>query len=195
LPEPATAITYHRSRARVTLRVVSLDRSIRGALAGGIAAAIWAAQQPLDKRVFHCDYDDTELMGKLVTRGPEWRTIGLALHIQNGAIFGAAYALGKPFLPGPPVARGVVAALAENFAAWPAGRVVDRYHPARAELPAFAGNRRALALSTWRHALFGVLLGAIEHVLNDRSADEPPRIPVSSNGHGDLETGAVAVAQ
>ena len=174
---------------------MSLERSLRGAVAGGIAAAIWAAQQPLDKRIFDCDYDDTELMGKLFTRGPEWRPIGLALHIQNGAIFGAVYALGKPFLPGPPVARGLVAALTENFATWPAGRFVDRYHPGRSELPLFAGNRRVLALSTWRHALFGVLLGTIEHVLNDRSADEPPPIPVSSNGHGDLETAAVPVAQ
>jgi hypothetical protein len=29
-------------------------------------------------------------------------------------------------------------------------------------------------------------------VLNDRSADEPPEIPVSSNGHGDIEQVAVA---
>ena len=35
--------------------------------------------------------------------------------------------------------------------------------------------------------------GVLEHALNDRSADEPPPIPVSSNGHGDLESAAVAV--
>ena len=38
------------------------------------------------------------------------------------------------------------------------------------------------------------MLGALEHVLNDRSADEPPDIPVSSNGHGDIEQVAVAAA-
>ena len=188
-------LTYHRDRARVTLRVVSLERSIRGALAGGIAAAVWAAQQPLDKRVFDCDYDDAELLGKIFTRGPQWRPIGLALHVQNGAVFGAAYALGKPFLPGPPPVRGLLAGLAENFALWPAGRLVDRHHPARAELTPLAGNRRALAQATWRHALFGVLLGTIEHVLNDRSADEPPPVPVTSNGHGDIESAAMAVAE
>jgi hypothetical protein len=165
---------------------------LRGALAGGIAAAVWAAQQPLDKRFFDCDYDDTEMMGKLVTRGPEWRPIGLALHLQNGALVGAVYALGQPFLPGPPVARGLLAGMAEHFLFWPASRIVDRHHPARGELTPLWGNRRALAQATWRHALFGVVLGALEHVLNDRSADEPPPIPVSSNGHGDLETAAVA---
>ena len=56
------------------------------------------------------------------------------------------------------------------------------------------GNRRALAPTTWRHALFGLLLGTIEQVLNDRGADEPPEIPVSSNGHGDIESAAAAVA-
>ena len=37
--------------------------------AGAVGAAVWAAQQPLDKRVFGCDYDDVELLGKPVTRG------------------------------------------------------------------------------------------------------------------------------
>ncbi len=41
-------------------------------------------------------------------------------------------------------------------------------------------------------SLFGAVLGALEHALNDRSADEPPEIPVSSNGHGDIEQVAVA---
>ena len=173
---------------------MTLDRSLRGALAGGIAAAVWAAQQPLDKRVFECEYDDAELLGKLVTRGPEWRPIGMALHIQNGAVFGAAYALAQPFLPGPPVLRGLVAGLAENLASWPLAQLIDRHHPARRDLPVLTGNRRALAQATWRHALFGVVLGAVEHALNDRSADEPPPIPVSSNGHGSLEAATATVA-
>ena len=40
-------------------------RTLRGALAGAAAAAVWAAQQPLDKRVFGVDYDDAELLGRL----------------------------------------------------------------------------------------------------------------------------------
>ena len=171
---------------------MTLERTLRGALAGGIAAAAWAAQQPLDKRVFGCDYDDTELLGKLVTRGPEWRAVGIAMHVANGALFGGAYALGKPFLPGPPVLRGVAAAMAEHAATWPGVRLADRYHPARGDLPALWGSPRALAQATWRHALFGAVLGAVENALNDRSADEPPHVPASSNGHGDIETAAVA---
>jgi hypothetical protein len=172
---------------------MTLERSLRGALAGGIAAAAWAAQQPLDKRVFGSDYDDTEVLGKLVTRGPEWRPVGIGIHIANGALFGGAYALGKPFLPGPPVLRGIAAALVEHAVTWPGVRAVDRYHPERSDLPMLWGNGRALAQATWRHALFGAILGALEHALNDRSADEPPPVPASSNGHGDIEAATATV--
>ena len=171
-----------------------LTRSLRGGLAGGVAAAVWAGQQPLDKRVFESSYDDVELLGKLVTRGPQWRAAGLALHVQNGIVFGAMYAQLKPFVPGPPVLRGVAAGLAEHVAFWPLGRLVDRYHPAKRDLTPLDGNWRAFAQAAWRHALFGAVLGALEHVLNDRSADEPPEIPVSSNGHGDIEQVAGAAA-
>jgi hypothetical protein len=171
---------------------MTLERSLRGAVAGGVAAAVWAAQQPLDKQLFDSDYDDTEILGRLVTRGPEWRALGVAMHVQSGALFGATYALAQPFLPGPPVLRGLLAGLAEHVALWPAGQLIDRHHPARRDLTPLWRNRRAFAQATWRHALFGAVLGVLEHALNDRSADEPPPIPVSSNGHGDLETAAVA---
>jgi hypothetical protein len=38
------------------------------------------------------------------------------------------------------------------------------------------------------------VLGGLEALINDRSADEPPPIPYSSNGHGSLEA-AVSVAE
>jgi hypothetical protein len=172
---------------------MTMHRSLRGAVAGGVAAAVWAAQQPLDKRVFGSGYDDLELLGKAVTRGPEWRAVGLALHVQNGALFGSGYALGKPFLPGPPVLRGLMAGAAEHLATWPATRLADRLHPARGDIGPLWGDRRVFAQAAWRHVVFGVVLGLVEQALNDRSADEPPTIPVASNGHGDLETAAVAV--
>jgi hypothetical protein len=173
---------------------MKLQRSLGGAVAGSLAAAVWAAQQPLDKRVFDSEYDDLELLGKAVTRGREWQLVGLGLHMQNGALFGAAYAQLRPFLPGPPVASGFVASMVEHLAFWPGAQLVDRYHPARGELTPLAGNRRALVQATWRHALFGVVLGALEALINDRSADEPPPVPFSSNGHGSLES-AVSVAE
>ena len=132
---------------------------VRGAAAGALAAGIWAVQQPLDKRLLRSDYDDVELLGKLVTRRPLWRVAGTLFHLANGAIFGAGYAIVDPRLPGPPGARGVLAAQIEHLALWPLVRVTDRYHPARRELTTLTGNRRAFAQATWRHALFGLVLG------------------------------------
>jgi xanthosine utilization system XapX-like protein len=173
---------------------VKLQRSLGGALAGSVAASVWAAQQPLDKRVFECDYDDVELLGKLVTRGREWPVAGAAMHAANGALFGAVYSQLRPFVPAPPVAVGLLAGLLEHAAFWPLGRLIDRYHPARGELVSLSGNRRAFAQAAWRHALFGAVLGGLEALINDRSSDEPPPIPYSSNGHGSLEA-TVSVAE
>ena len=163
-------------------------------MAGSVAAAVWAAQQPLDKRAFECGYDDVELLGKLVTTGREWPAVGLAMHAGNGAVFGAVYSQLRPFVPGPPVAVGLAAGMIEHVALWPLGRLIDRYHPARKDLVELTGNRRAFAQAAWRHALFGLVLGGLEALINDRSADEPPPIPYSSNGHGSLET-TVSVAE
>jgi xanthosine utilization system XapX-like protein len=179
---------------RVTLRRVKLHRSVGGAIAGGVAAKVWGVQQPLDKRVFECDYDDVELLGKLVTRGDSWPAAGLAVHAGNGALFGAVYSQLRPFVPAPPVLAGLLAGLVEHAAFWPLGAVLDRVHPARKDLVELGGNRRAFAQAAWRHALFGLVLGGLEALINDRSADEPPPIPYSSNGHGSLEA-AVSVAE
>src|ERR1700751_5408667 len=96
-----------------------LKTSLRGALAGAAPRVLMTLEQPLDKRLFDSEYDDVEILGKLVTRGEHWQSIGFALHVQNGAILGAAYARVKPSLPGPAVLRGLLAALIEHVAAWP----------------------------------------------------------------------------
>jgi hypothetical protein len=166
---------------------MSVQRSLRGAVAGAVAATAMTLEQPLDKRLFDSEYDDVEILGKLVTRGDEWRPIGTALHVQNGAIFGVLYAQLKPFLPGPAPMRGLLTALVEHALTWPTVALIDRYHPARKELPTLAGNRAAFAQATIRHAVFGLVLGLLEGALNDRSADEPPEVPVSMNGHGNIE--------
>ena len=169
---------------------IDTARTLRGALAGAVAAGVWAAQQPLDKRLFGVAYDDTELLGKLVTRRPvPARVIGTALHLANGALFGAVYANAAPRIPLPTWARGPAAAMVENFGLWPLGAVSDRFHPARAELPTLAGNHAALAQATWRHLVFGVILGELERGLNDPPQDEASSFDhvVSSNGHGSLE--------
>src|SRR3954449_7975613 len=96
---------------------MALDRAqtLRGALAGAVAAAVWAAQQPLDKAVFGVDYDDVELLGKTVTNGPAWPYIGLAWHVANGAAFGAIYANVAPRIPLPSWLRGPAAGTAEHL--------------------------------------------------------------------------------
>jgi len=144
-------------------------RMLRGALAGAVAAGAWALQQPLDKRVLRCDYDDVELLGRALlprARRSRWYPLGLALHVQNGALFGAVYASAlAPLLAQagvPAAARAPLVAQVENFGLWPLGRLSDRFHPARTDLPPLAGNRRALAQATWRHLLFGVVLGELE---------------------------------
>jgi hypothetical protein len=163
-------------------------QTARGALAGAVAAAVWTAQSPLDVRVFGVPYLDEELLGKAVTRGPASGPIGLALHLGNGALFGAAYAHVAPRLPVAPWARGPLAGLAEHLATWPLTVVADRHHPARDELPRLADNPRAFAQATWRHLLFGVVLGELERRLNGSRGGPRRRFEdvVASNGHGDL---------
>jgi hypothetical protein len=166
-----------------------LAKTLRGAASGAVAAAVWAAQQPLDKRVFDSRYDDVELLGSAVTRGP-WYPVGLAIHVGNGAAFGAVYANVQSLLPLPAVLRGPAVGLFEHFALWPLGRVTDRFHPARDQLPQLIGNRAAFAQAIWRHLLFGLILGELERRVNggpDRDSKPPLPADYSSNGHGSFE--------
>ena len=149
---------------------MELRRPLNGALAGAAAAAAWAAQQPLDKKVFGSRYDDVEILGKLVTRGPAW---------PAGAMFGAVYALARPLVPGPPVVAGIGAAMAENFGFWPLGVLIDRHHPARGELESLHGNRRAFGQATWRHLLFGIVLAELERRTATATSSTRPWEPAS----------------
>ena len=147
-----------------------LQTSMGGGVAGAVATVVMTLEQPLDKRLFDSEYDDVEILGKLVTRGEDWRPIGFALHVQNGAVLGVAYSLLKPSLPGPAVLRGLLAGLIEHVGTWPMTVLIDRYHPARSELPKLAANWRAIGQATIRHAVFGIVLGLLEDALNDRNA-------------------------
>ena len=173
---------------------MAFDRThtARGAVAGAIAAGVWSAQSPLDRRFFGVSYADEELLGKAITRGPAWPAVGVAVHLVNGALFGAAYANVAPRLPLPSWARGPVAGLGEHLATWPLTMLVQRLHPARDELPRLWGSTAAFAQSTWRHVLFGTVLGEIERRLNapPPEALETYEHYVSSNGHGKLEHAA-----
>jgi hypothetical protein len=168
---------------------IDAARTARGALAGAVAAGVWALQQPLDKRVFGVDHDDAELLGKLVTQGRTWPLVGTVMHLANGALFGAVYTNVAPRAPLPAWARGPLAGLAEHASTWPLTVLVARFHPARDQLASLAGDPAAFAQATWRHLLFGTVLGELDRRLNPPDGDEPSGYEhvISSNGHGNLE--------
>lgn len=131
----------------------------RGAVAGAVAAAAWAASEPLLKRVFGTPYSDVRLLGRTATRSRAWPAAGLAIHLANGAAFGAAFE--KAGFAG--VGAGVTAAEVENLVLWPAMAVVDRLHPDRRDgtWPPLLANRRVAAQEVAGHAVFGAVLGAL----------------------------------
>jgi len=113
---------------------------MRAALAGAIAATVWGLQEPLDRRVFRCDYSDVRLVG------------GLPVHALNGALFGLAFAavrrrtsIGKT-----PLAIGL--AVTEHTALWPLLAFFDRD---------VAKSPRAFAQGVYRHVLFGYVLARL----------------------------------
>jgi hypothetical protein len=135
---------------------------LRSAAAGAVAAGVWAAQEPLDRRLFRHDYSDVALLGKLVTRGPAWRPAGLAIHLANGAVFGVVYDEARRRVDVNPRRLALGMALGEHLTLFSLGAVVDRYHPARGQpglAPLFCA--RGFVQATWRHALFGWVLGRL----------------------------------
>jgi hypothetical protein len=168
-------------------------RTARGALAGAVAAAVWIAQQPLDKRVFGVDYDDADLLGRFVAPGRQGYAAGLIAHIANGAAFGALYANLAPAVPGPRALRGPLAGLAEHLATWPLAGLIARV-PAWKGMPELWGSWPAFAQATWRHLLFGTVMGEVERRLNPAEAEAAPMddATAATNGHGRAEDMAVS---
>lgn len=128
-----------------------------------MAAVTWGLLEPLDRRLLRCDYSDIALLGKAVTRGPGWRPVGFAIHAANGAAFGLTFEelRRRTRLPRRPLAFGM--AMAEHVGLYPLSWFIDRFHPARGEqgIPPLLTNGRAFVQATWRHAVFGVVLGAL----------------------------------
>jgi hypothetical protein len=133
---------------------------VRGAVAGMVAAAAWAAAEPLLQRVFRTPYSDVRLLGRMVTRRRAWPAVGTAIHLVNGAAFGLLWdRFGKGGWKG-----GVVAAQVENILLWAPGMaVVDRYHPDRrtGAFPPLLRNKRVFGYEVVTHTVFGVVLGRL----------------------------------
>ena len=140
-----------------------MSERLSSAAAGAAAATVWGLLEPLDTRLFRCDYSDVALLGKAVTRGRAWRPLGFAWHAANGALFGLAFHELRRRTRADTRRLALAAALAEHVMLYPLAYFVDRYHPRRGErgIPSLLRNRRAFAQATVRHALFGVLLGRL----------------------------------
>ena len=119
---------------------------VRAAAAGAVATVVWGLQEPFDQRLFSCDYSDVLLLG----RGN--RPLGLVVHAVNGAVFGLVFDVVRSRVDVEQRRLALGLALAEHVALWPLIRVVNR---------SLATNPRAFAQSTYRHALFGLLLGRL----------------------------------
>jgi hypothetical protein len=113
--------------------------------------------------VLRCDYSDVAVLGKLVTPGRGWRAIGLGIHVANGALFGLAYDELRRRAGKHPRGLALALALGEHVALYPLCYVVDHFHPRRGApgIPPLLTNRRAFVQATWRHGLFGALLGRL----------------------------------
>jgi hypothetical protein len=135
----------------------------RAAAAGAAAAAVWGLLEPLDQRLLRCDYSDVAVLGKGVTRGRHWRLAGFALHAANGAVFGVVFDELRKRVCVSPRRLAVGLAVAEHLSLYPLCYSIDRHHPARGEpgVPPLLGNPRAFAQATWRHVVFGTVLGRL----------------------------------
>lgn len=136
---------------------------LQAALAGAAAAAVWGLVEPLDRRVFRFPYSDIAILGMLVTRGPRWRTAGWIMHVGNGAVAGLVFWALYDWRGGNAFWFAIAFALAEHLLTYPLTMLTDRFHPARGapELPPMSRSGRAFAQATFRHLLFGVVLGLL----------------------------------
>ena len=171
---------------------MALDRTrtLRGALAGAAAAAVWAAQQPLDQRVFGVRYDDVELLGRFVTDGRAAYPVGLAMHIANGAALRRRLRQRGPRASRPAAparAAGGSRRAPRDLAGH--GRALAHAPGRRASCRTCGARARAFAQATWRHLLFGTVLGELERRLNPPDSEPRPIDPAAaaSNGHGHAE--------
>lgn len=119
---------------------------VRAAAAGSVAAVVWGLQEPLDQRVFGCDYSDVLFLG----RGR--RSLGFVVHMANGALFGVAFDAVRRRVDVDERRLALALALGEHVALWPFIGLVDRR---------LVTSPRAFAQATYRHALFGFVLGRL----------------------------------
>lgn len=136
---------------------------LQAGLAGAVAAAAWGLVEPLDQRLFGFAYSDIAILGKFATRGPNWRSIGWTMHVANGAAAGFVFWALYDRIGGSAFLLAIAFAVVEHLVTYPLTMLTDRFHPARGtpELPPMSRSGRAFAQATFRHVLFGVVLGIL----------------------------------
>jgi hypothetical protein len=147
---------------------------LHAAVAGAVAATVWGLLEPVDQRLFRCDYSDVAILGKGVTRGRGWRVAGFTLHALNGALFGLAYDAVRRRVPVDKRGLALAMALTEHAALYPPlAYLTDRYHPARGEvgIPPLLANVRAFSQASVRHVIFGMALGLLAEAGSDACRD------------------------
>ena len=113
---------------------------MRAALAGAVAATVWGLQEPLDRRLFRCDYSDVRIVG------------GLPVHALNGALFGLGFDVIRRRVSMDQRRLAVLLAVTEHTVLWPVLGLL---------VPEVARSPRAFAQGVYRHVLFGYLLGRL----------------------------------
>jgi hypothetical protein len=136
---------------------------LQAALAGAAAAAVWGLVEPLDQRLFRFPYSDIAILGKFATRGPHWRLAGWVMHVANGAVAGLVFWMLYEWVGGSAFWLAIAFAMVEHVVTYPLTMLTDRFHPARGapELPPMSRSGRAFAQATFRHLLFGIVLGTL----------------------------------
>src|SRR5262245_32741738 len=140
----------------------------KGALAGALAALVYVAEIPVDKRLVGYGYDDVALLGRPFSADRRrWLPLGILGNGTIGLAAGAAGGLLWPYLPGPAWLRGLLFAQAENAALFPLAIPLDRHHPLirRGAHPA-VWSRPAFFQSILRHLAFGVAFGLFYKLLD-----------------------------
>jgi hypothetical protein len=136
-----------------------MRRDLHAALAGAAAAAAWVATEPVTRRLAGGTHRELRLISGTLAGERGGDSLGWAVHLANGAAFGAAFRR----LGGHGLVRAVAAAQAENMVLWPGMAIVDRIHPdvRSGAWPKLFTDPGTIAQEIAGHVVFGVVLGAL----------------------------------
>ncbi len=138
------------------------SRAIAGGLAGLVGGLAHAVMNEVDRRLLQHDADDLTMLGGVISDDRDTaRTIGIGMHLNFAAAFGAAYAvLLRPEDDAGAMRKAIGAAMVENFGLYPLVFPLERYHPyiRDGRIDRFQ-HPLALLEATLRHLALGAGIG------------------------------------